>query len=172
MAKNKDKETLGEMTSEGNAGMSVVDKAIAKAAADGTVTPAEADAINKAEDEAARDKVKPYADPYGEARERNKDLDPFKPADRLKLHLPSSSTRLFVAVAEAFKIESRLGAGPCKVLKKFMLPCGDLVIADDTFDPVEERMTARKYASLLERKYITPGGEEVETKLLAAIVKK
>lgn len=133
-----------------------VDAAEVKAAEDAAKLAAEAGA------------APPPAGTLAAVRAKNEGVDPFDPAHRLRLHLPTSSKRAFLHVAEVFEIKGRLGDGPCKVLKRFMLPCGDIAITGDTFDPVEERMGPARYRSLLSRKFFTAGGAAVETKLLEA----
>lgn len=125
---------------------------------------AEADAAQHEVDAAAL--AETDADALAAVRKRNAGLDPVSPADRIKLHLPTSSKRVFVHVAEVFDLKGRLGGGPCKVLKRFALPCGDLALVGDTFDPVEEKMGPNRYRSLLSRKFFTGAGPEVEDKLI------
>ena len=93
-------------------------------------------------------------------------LDPLDPASGMFIKMPTSHERAFVAKAKMFGIEGRLGDGPCTVLKKFMLPNGDIILKDDTFNPLVERMTAAKYRRLLVGKFFTKATAEVEEELL------
>jgi len=138
-------------------------EAAAKAAAEAEEAAAKAAA---AADEEAQ------AQAAAEAEDPNEGLDVFNPKDSLFISLPTSPVRAFLAKAEIFKIKGRTGKGACTCLKKFQLPNGDLILQDDTFDPVEERMNVMTYRSLLKRKYFTPGGQKVETKLLEIEAKK
>jgi hypothetical protein len=138
---------------------------------------AKAQQVDAAEVKAAEDAAKlaaeaaapaTPADALAAVRAKNEGVDPFDPSHRIRLHLPTSSKRAFLHVAEVFEIKGRLGDGPCKVLKRFALPCGDIAITGDTFDPVEERMSPVRYRTLLSRKFFTAAGAAVETKLIEA----
>ncbi len=109
-------------------------------------------------------KKTPPADCLARARERNKGVDMFSPASGLTLHLPTSSTRAFLAKAEVFEVPSRLGEGPCQVEIKFMMPNGDIALPGDTFDPVIERMSPGKYGSLKSRKFFSLRDKKYEPK--------
>lgn len=119
----------------------------------------------RAEAESREPKLsKEYID---KVREDNKGLDPLDPAAGLKLKLPTSSKRLFLHKAEVFGIEGRDGSGPCRVLKgPVPMPCGDMAMPNDTFDPVVERMPYGVYARLVARKFITPAEDKYVTKLV------
>ena len=88
-------------------------------------------------------------------------VDVFSRGAGMTLKLPTSHTRAFLAKAEHFNIKGRKN-GPCVVAIKFMLPNGDIILKDDTFDPVEERMSLGMFRSLLHRKYFTCGSKKAE----------
>lgn len=115
-------------------------------------------------EEKAPAKVEEKVNPCEDARLRNKGVDMFSPASGFDLHLPTSDKRAFLAKAELFDVQSRLGEGPCIVAIKFMLPNGDMILAGDTFDPVIERMSPGKYQSLKARKYFSLADKKYEPK--------
>ncbi len=114
---------------------------------------------------------------FEKAKKANKGKDMFSPAAGLTIVVPTSEKRAFIHKAELFGVKSRLGDGPCTVAenKKIAMPNGDLAIAGDTFDPLEERFSYGRLASLHARKFFTCdkktlGG--ISTKLLDADKKK
>ena len=95
-----------------------------------------------------------------------KTVDPLAKSSGMFVEMPTSHTRAFIAKGEQYGIKGRLGKGPCTCIKKFMLPNGDIILKDDTFDPVEERMSPGMYRSLLMRKFFHSQDKSMETKLL------
>ena len=95
-------------------------------------------------------------------------VDPTDPASGRFVTLPTSGVRAFKAKAHFYKIEGRDGNGPCVVLDMgaVNMPNGDFALKGDTFNPLVERMTAARYRHLVRKKFITPAGQEIETKLL------
>jgi hypothetical protein len=92
---------------------------------------------------------------YEATREANKHVkDPVAPGVHLELNWPTSKERMFSHRANVWPdlLKGR-SEGPCSVLVKFMLPCGDFALKGDTFDPIEERMSKAEFMSLHGRKF-------------------